>query len=183
VTLRQIHSDRVWNAQGLLDREQEGDALVTNEVGRAIGVRTADCVPILLLDVRLRSVAAVHAGWRGTADEIVRHALRRMTELFGSQPAHVYAAIGPSIRECCYEVGAEVAGRFESWFPEWKPPAGRRFLDLAEANRRQLLSAGVERERIFDSTLCTVCEASHFYSYRREPHVPHRMVSSICRVD
>ncbi len=83
VTLKQIHSNVVLNAHGLKDREREGDALVTDEIGKSIGIRTADCVPILLLDCRNRAVAAVHAGWRGTADEVSKHALSKMGDDFG----------------------------------------------------------------------------------------------------
>ncbi len=216
ITLRQIHSDLVFNADSLSDLQSEGDALITNKLNLSIGVRTADCVPILLLDSRLRAVAAVHAGWRGTAQEIVRATLRKMHADFGTEPADVYAAIGPCIRECCYEVGEEVAERFRSTFPEWIPTleedaqdgrgvkrptetaneflsslaargralcaTGKRHVDLAEANRRQMLSAGVPASAIFDMETCTSCQIESFYSFRREPQNPGRLVSAICRL-
>ncbi len=183
ITLRQIHSDQVRNAHPLADRQCEGDALITDDIGRHIGVRTADCVPILLLDSGRRAVAAVHAGWRGTASGIVVRAIEKMQLDFGSQPKDIRAAFGPCIRECCYEVGPEVASRFSALFPERASVVGKQHLNLPEANRRHLIAAGVPPSRIFDSTLCTVCLAAHFFSYRREPHNPGRMVSAIARLD
>ncbi|HEY3937619.1 MAG TPA: peptidoglycan editing factor PgeF [Bryobacteraceae bacterium] len=182
VTLRQIHSDLVWNAHGLKDREQQGDALISNEPGRSVGVRTADCVPILLLDARRRAVAAVHAGWRGTFSQIVTRAVEKMAADFGTLPGDVRAALGPAIRECCYEVGWDVARRFEALFPEDTGPPGKRHLNLVEANRRHLLAAGVPIEGIFDCGLCTSCPSRHFFSFRREPQDPGRMLASIRRL-
>jgi YfiH family protein len=180
VTLRQIHSDRVRNAHGLNAREWEGDALVTDEPGRSIGIRTADCVPILLLDAKRRAAAAVHAGWRGTASQIVKRTVEEMAVQFGTDPADLFAALGPCIRECCYEVGWEVAGQFVALFPEWEGSHGqKRHLNLPEANRRHLEAAGVSADRIFDCGLCTSCLPEHFFSFRREPQNPGRMVTSI----
>ena len=182
VTLRQIHSSDVCNARGLGDRACQGDALTTGEVSQAIGVRTADCVPILLLDARRRAAAAVHAGWRGTAAGISQRALASMREWFESEPGDVYAAIGPCIRVCCYEVGIEVASAFAPLFPEWPAVSGKRHVDLPEANRRQLQAAGVAESHISDSGLCTACLSEQFFSFRREPANPGRMVSAICRL-
>lgn len=182
VTLRQIHSNHVLNARGLRDREREGDALVTNDMGRSIGVRTADCVPILLLDRRLRVVGAIHAGWRGTAAGIVRCAIETMKADFGSAPGDLHAAIGPCIRGCCYEVGREVAQQLAPYFPEWEPVTGSRTVDLSEANRRQMEEAGLNRHYIFDCRLCTACQSQEFFSYRREPQNPGRMLAAIERL-
>lgn len=182
VTVRQIHSAEVWNAHPLADRQCEGDALITDDLNRRIGVRTADCVPILLLDPDKRAVAAVHAGWRGTVAAIVRRTIEKMQVDFGTHAADIRAAIGPCIRECCYEVGPEVASQFSPLFPEWPPVAGKRHLDLVEANRRHLTSAGVPDAQVFDSGLCTVCLPEHFFSYRREPQNPGRQLSVIARL-
>jgi polyphenol oxidase len=182
ITLHQIHSNRVWNANGLKNREREGDALVTDEIGRCVGVRTADCVPILLLDTRNRAVAAVHAGWRGTAARVVACAIERMTDEFDTAPIDVYAAIGPCIRNCCYEVGADVGAQFTPFFPEWEPVTASRKLDLPGANRRQMEKAGLSDDRIFDCDLCTTCQSAQFFSYRREPENPGRMLAAICRL-
>jgi YfiH family protein len=177
VTLRQIHSNVVWNAGGLKDREQEGDALVTGEAGLRIGVRTADCVPILLLDAELRMVGAAHAGWRGSAAEVVTATMGKMA----SDPANVWAAIGPCIRECCYEVSEDVSARFDAWTSSEVSPNEKRNLNLAAANIRQLELAGVPGAQIFDCGLCTFCRIETFYSFRREPEEPGRLVSAIAR--
>ncbi len=182
VTLRQIHSNHIWTADRLADRDAEGDALTTRRIGLRIGVRTADCVPILLLDSEIRAVAAVHAGWRGTAARILPLTTARLCADFGGEPTHLYAAIGPCIRECCYQVGPEVAGQFVPFFPEWSPAdIQTRHLDLAEANTRQLTKAGVPADHIFDSGLCTACSADLF-SYRREPDNAGRMIAAIARI-
>jgi hypothetical protein len=179
ITLRQVHSDRVFDARGLTDRCSEGDALVCDVSGQSIGVRTADCVPILLLDPEHRAVAAVHAGWRGTVEAIAVRTLETMRKFFGTHPAAVDAAIGPSIQVCCYEVGAEVAARFVPLFPEWPAEPGRRTVDLPEGNRRHLVNAGVASTRIHDCGFCTYCQANLFFSFRREPQNPGRMVSAV----
>jgi YfiH family protein len=177
VTLRQIHSAKVVNASGLEDRQAEGDGLITNKCGIAIGVRTADCVPLLLLDRRTRVVGAIHAGWRGTAASIVEEALRCMRTNFETQPEDVYAAIGPCIRACCYQVGMDVAERFR----EWNAVRPGNHVDLAAANRLQMMGCGIPQDQIFDCGICTFCDANQFYSFRREPQDPGRMTSAICR--
>ena len=183
IVLKQIHSDRVWNANGLDRGGQEGDALIVDEPGKSIGVRTADCVPILLLDSKKRAVGAVHAGWRGTAAEIVKRSLESMSAAFDTAAGDVYAAIGPCVRSCCYEVGSDVASRFTAWFPEWgEANRAKRHLDLGEANRRQILAAGIAEEHVFDSGFCTSCQGDTFFSYRREPDNPGRMIAAIGRL-
>lgn len=185
VTLRQVHSDRVINADGVRNRDREGDALITDCIAKSIGVRTADCVPILLLDCRSRAIGAIHAGWRGTLAGIVKHAIEKMREDFETDPTDVYAAMGPCIRACCYLVDLDVADQFSPFFPEWQPITsrdGKRALDLPEANRRQMQETGVSSERIFDCGLCTTCQTADFYSFRREPENPGRMVSAIERL-
>ena len=182
ITLRQIHSAHVFGASGLADREQEGDALITGEPGKSIGVRTADCVPILLVDPEHRAVAAVHAGWRGSAAEIVKRTIEAMTRTFGTAASALHAAIGPCVRNCCYEVGENVLQQFSALFPEWGAVPEKGKLDLAEANRRQMQAVGVARDSIFDCCLCTCCHGVEFFSFRREPQNPGRMLSAICRL-
>ena len=181
LTLRQIHSADICIAGDFGDREREGDALVTNEVSRAIGVRTADCVPILLLDPRTRAVAAVHAGWRGTAACVSSKTIEKFCTSLGSRPEDLQAAIGPCIRACCYEVSEDVAARFKSAHVR-KTENGRPHLDLSGANRDQLVESGLNREHVYDCGLCTYCTPGLFYSYRREPADPGRMLSTICRI-
>lgn len=169
-TLKQIHSNLVLiaNRPSVLG---EGDALVTNLADLAISIRTADCYPILLADAGNRAVAAIHAGWRGTAAHIVRKTLERMTAEFGTSPGDVYAAIGPGIGACCYEVGDEVARQFGY--------SGKTHLDLASENRKQLEEAGVPRQNIEALGVCTFCDAERFFSYRRDKENPGRMTSFI----
>jgi hypothetical protein len=185
ITLKQVHSSQVWNVNGWdpQHREREGDALITDEAGKSIGIRTADCVPILLLDCRRRAIAAVHAGWRGTVGEIVKAAIERMMQDFGTAAPDIFVAVGPCIRGCCYEVGADVAARFTPWFPEWGDHEKQsRKVDLVEANCRQMKTAGVASYRIFDCELCTACQSGQFFSFRREPENPGRMMASIGRL-
>ena len=187
VTLRQVHSSCVVNARDLHNggakTGEEGDALISDIAGTRIAVKTADCVPILLIDPKHRAVAAIHAGWRGSAAHIATQALKTMERAFSTDAADVYAAIGPCIRPCCYEVGEEVAAQFSTQFPEWglEDDAVLR-LDLPEANRRQMMTSGVPQDRIFDCGLCTACDAAQFYSFRREPQNPGRMISAIARL-
>ncbi|MGA2740636.1 MAG: polyphenol oxidase family protein, partial [Bryobacteraceae bacterium] len=148
-----------------------GDALLENTPGHLVAVKTADCIPILLVDEERRAVAAVHAGWRGTAAGIVRNALRGMREEFGTRPGHVHAAIGPGIGKCCYEVGADVAAQFGE--------TGPCHIDLVETNRRQLIEAGIPASRIYAANLCTKCGVEDFHSYRRDKEQAGRMLSFV----
>jgi polyphenol oxidase len=168
-TVKQIHSAIVVNAEGRCGILGEGDALLEDRPGAVIAVKTADCMPILLVDERRRAVAAVHAGWRGTGAQIVAGAVNAMRARFGSTPGDLHAAIGPGIGKCCYEVGPEVAERFGE--------QGRAHISLSDANRAQLLSAGVTRERIYTSNLCTMCLAEEFHSFRRDRDAAGRLYS------
>jgi hypothetical protein len=171
VRLKQVHSNlvlRVVSPDGFLG---EGDALVTNRPGVAISIRTADCYPILLADIRTSAVAAIHAGWRGTAGRIVDRTLGKMAAEFGTDPGDVIAAIGPGIGVCCYEVGEEVARQFGY--------DRRAHLDLAFENRKQLEDAGVLPDNIEALGVCTFCDAERFFSYRREKEKAGRMTSYI----
>jgi hypothetical protein len=170
-TLKQVHSADCICAQGRSGLLGQGDALIENTPGAIVAVKTADCIPILLVDERLRAVAAVHAGWRGTVAGIVGKAVAAMRDRYGSRPADLHAAIGPGIGECCYEVGPEVAAHFGE--------KGRAHIDLAGANRRQLLEAGVTESRIYPSNLCTMCRPEEFHSFRRDKDAAGRMFSFI----
>jgi YfiH family protein len=147
----------------------EGDALLEDRPGSVVAVRTADCIPILLVDERRRAVAAVHAGWRGTAARIACVAVAAMGRDFGTRGEDLHAAIGPGIGKCCYEVGAEVAAQFGG--------QGRGYIDLTSENRRQLEEAGVTGRRIYASNLCTMCRAGEFHSFRRDQNAAGRMFS------
>lgn len=170
-SLQQIHSGIVLVADREIGHVGGGDALISNQPGRTISVRTADCLPILLADRRTRVVAAVHAGWRGTVANISANAISRMRADFGSRPEEILAAIGPGIGKCCYEVGADVAQHFGE--------AQAAYIDLAEHNRRQLEDAGVLPMNIEIVSPCTFCHDAEFYSYRREGARAGRMISFI----
>jgi YfiH family protein len=169
-SLKQIHSAVSLTAHkpGWVG---EGDALLTQTQGVAVSVRTADCFPILLADPETRSVAAVHAGWRGTVAGVVRTSLQRMRSEFGTDPRNVFAAVGPGIGACCYEVGIEVARQFG------RNEAGK--LDLAVENKNQLIAAGLQPGRIERVGGCTFCHPAQFFSWRRDQDRAGRMVSYI----
>jgi YfiH family protein len=176
--VHQVHSNRCLVTSGLDGCAGEADALITDRPGQWVSVHTADCPPLLIVAERPRVVAAVHAGWRGSADRIAAETVRRMCDRFGVEPAALRIAMGPAIGACCYEVGTEVADRFRDLLPEL-PAAGKVHLDLARANVRQLVDAGVRPERIFSGAPCTFCNAGDFHSYRRAPGERGRMVSAI----
>ena len=182
---RQVHGravmvvDRASRAEDL----QDADAIVSAIAGTACAVQVADCVPILMAGQGI--VAAVHAGWRGTAAGIAGEAVRALARL-GAEPSTLVAAIGPSIRACCYQVDARVRDVFAA-APGW-PPAEAGFapdgpghwrLDVAGINRRQLEEAGLRPDQIFDSGLCTACDRERFYSYRAEGAGTGRLVAGI----
>ena len=203
--LSQIHSDVVQLFNAPPSASCRGDASTTNRPGLLLAVQTADCVPILLADPKNRAVAAVHAGWRGTLQRIVAKAIGKMQMQFGTKPAHLLAAIGPSIGGCCYEVGTEVASEFRSQFPnasEWfdelrtgdepnplqwlnmkppghQPPPQNVLLDLRKANRAQLLDAGLRAQNIVVSDLCTACRRDLLFSHRKEAGTTGRLMSVI----
>jgi YfiH family protein len=166
-SLKQIHSSVCLIADRTSGCVGEGDGLITDRPDVTVSVRTADCFPILLADLSNRVIAAVHAGWRGSAGHVVIEALRRI----GATPQNVHAAIGPGIGVCCYEVGSEVARQFGL------DRAGK--IDLAEANRRQLIEAGVPESQIEILDACTCCDPERFHSYRRDKQEAGRMISYI----
>jgi YfiH family protein len=168
-TVKQIHSASVVNAEGRRGLLGEGDALLEDRPGAVIAVRTADCIPILLADERHRAIAAVHAGWRGTVARIAAAAVDAMRARFGTAPGDLHAAIGPGIGKCCYQVGPEVAAQFGE--------QGRAHISLRDANRAQLLAAGVTPERTYASNLCTMCLAGEFHSFRRDREAAGRLYS------
>lgn len=176
-TLKQVHSAEVVLADLGTGCLGNGDALVTNRLGVPLAIRTADCIPVLIVDERRRAVAAVHAGWRGTAARIVVEAVRRMGREFGSAPEDLHAAVGPGIGECCYEVGPEVLEQLRAYLGQER--LAPRKVDLKEVNRKQLEEAGVDGGRIYVAKLCTQCQPVLFHSFRRDKERAGRMVSAI----
>jgi YfiH family protein len=151
----------------------EGDAIITNQPDVMIGVCVADCVPILLLDPEKKVIAAVHAGWQGTAARLVSKTVNGMRSEFGSDPACLQAAIGPCIQKCCYEVDGPVREAFLQGGIIWDSCAEQRHpgkwqLDMAAANRELLLQAGLPTDAIQLSGQCVCCHSEQFFSYRRD---------------
>ena len=176
--LKQVHSGRVvrppWS------EPPEGDASVSDRPGDLLGIETADCLPLFIVDPEKRRVAAAHAGWRGTVAQISRAAVRTLVDA-GSDPAHLLAALGPSIGSCCYEVGPDVEEAFgasgSKFFVAGR--ASRKHLDLVAANRAQLEEAGLVPANIDGLGLCTRCREDLFFSYRRDGASAGRMISVV----
>jgi YfiH family protein len=152
----------------------DGDGIVTDAPETALMVLAADCAALLLHEPERGVIAAVHAGWRGTAGGIAIRAVSAMIDSFGCDPGAIRVAIGPSIGICCYQVGPEVIDAVlratpNLVWPVYEPDEGNRFkLNLAGANRAQLIAAGVAREHIRDADTCTACHTELFFSHRRE---------------
>jgi YfiH family protein len=208
ITLRQIHSDIIRFVDSPGESQLSGDGLITATPGLLLGIQTADCLPIILVDPKHRAVGVFHAGWRGTVKRIVEKGVGEMHRRFGSRPRDLKAAIGPGIRSCCYEIGEEVRQQFECQFAyaarlfrevkdsdpvrekypllflSARPPGHSElpkkvFLDLVEANRQQLLAAGVLPKNIEASPLCTNCRTDLLFSHRAEKGKTGRMMNVV----
>lgn len=206
--LKQIHSPLVYSLSVLPEDPLAGDGIITDTSELLLAVKTADCVPVLLADFKRRVVGAFHAGWRGTVARIVEKGVGEMRRQFGSQPRNLRAAIGPSIRRCCYQVGPEVRAEFDSQFPysselfeevfdanaihvrypmlflTARAPGHSELgpeihLDLVEANRRQLKAAGLRNPNISIIDGCTACDTTRFFSHRAEFGNTGRMMAVI----
>jgi hypothetical protein len=191
VRVRQVHGSSVLvvRAGETHDpaRPGEADIVLSDDPSRVVAIQTADCVPILIADTRTGVVGAAHAGWRGLAARVPETAVRRMTAEFGSRPADLVAAIGPSISAGRYEVGEDVRDRFEAGFPaellaRWFPSATRaghwRF-DGQQSARDQLVAAGLLEAQVHSTGLCTAEHAELFCSYRRDGSQAGRMAAAI----
>jgi YfiH family protein len=184
VRLKQIHSDIIHPLFGAPQHELSGDALLTDCPGLLLLIKTADCLPVLILSERSRTIAAVHCGWKGTSLGLVAKTVRKMDLMYGCDPASLQAAFGPSIGLDCYEVGEEVRlsfGRTGHDSSVFKPHPLRKdkyLFDLRQANRLQLLSCGVRNEKIYSVPHCTRCDVK-FYSYRRDSQSSGRMLNFI----
>ena len=189
VSVDQVHGDRLLVIdEAFQGGEQIGsleyDGIITAIPGIPIGIKTADCVPVLLADRRKRVVGAVHAGWKGTALGIAAKAARVFMQTFSSVPGDILAVIGPAIGPCCYEVDEAVFHRFDTSREETVAFTGGRkegkwMLDLSAANRSQLQGAGIPRENIFSADICTSCRHDTFFSHRGEAGDTGRQLSLI----
>ena len=208
VTLRQVHSDLIHCVDELPKEQLVGDGLITRMPRILLGIQAADCLPVILVDTKRRAVGVFHAGWRGTIKRIVEKGVGEMRRYFGTLPRNIKAAIGPGVHACCYAVGPEVRQQFESQFAyaddlfhetKESDPVREKypllfltarapghselpttiFLNLVEANRRQLLDAGVVAKNISASPLCTACRPDLLFSYRAEKGVTGRMMGVV----
>lgn len=198
VELKQVHGDRVlmvtpeWLAQR--DRNQgkmfdlSYDAVICDRPGVLLAIRTADCAPILLHDPVDRSVAAIHAGWRGTLKNIAGATIAELKRSFRTNPRNLLALVGPSARECCYEVDGPVLKALRDQRDDWdrfvdcvdsRPDVDRANLALARLNASQLAEAGLDEDRISTINACTICRPDWFSSFRREGNRMQNMVSGI----
>lgn len=186
VTVNQVHGETIVtvdsrNYQSI--KSSQADAMITKVPGIAIGVETADCVPILLFDPQTPAIAAIHAGWRSTVKKIVQLAVKKMQAEFGSDPKQLIAGIGPAIGSECYEVDEPVMGPIREAFPFWQDVtiprgAGRWGLDLVKANKMELVQIGLAEKNVHALGLCTSCSKDLFYSFRAEGRTG-RMLSAV----
>jgi len=175
-TAWQVHGDgikEVTSDEDVSNSDEKFDALVSGLPGILVGVKTADCVPVLLADPKTGAFAAVHAGWRGTVQSIVAEAVARMNKVFGTTPSELVAAIGPAASGRCYEIGQDVIDEFklnfkssEKYFSPTRE--GHALVDLHSANKDQLLESGVTESSIFTAPFCTMERTDLFFSYRVE---------------
>lgn len=175
LTLRQVHGAEVL----IYDQHTRAltyplpyDAVITDKKRIALGISTADCLPILMIDRSKKVIAAIHAGWRGMWRGVVQKTARTMIESFESSPEDILAGIGPAIGPCCYEVGRDVVSLFQNSSDSPREfiqeREGNTYLDLSRAAQLELTQVGIPPENIEAIPLCTACRKDLFYSYRRE---------------
>ena len=184
-TVSQIHSGRWLQASRPADGGHrvlgEADAILTAEPDLALGIATADCLPIVAVDPRAPALAVVHAGWRGSHAGVLKEALLGMQQDLGASPQRIHVGIGPGAAPCCYQVGEDIAEKFLAQHPQQSDRIVRRVngasphLDLAEVNRLQAIEAGVSPDRIHALGICTICNPDSCHSYRREGPTAGRM--------
>jgi YfiH family protein len=175
---KQIHGKEILFAESA-GKAEGYDAIITNKKNIFVSAATADCTPVLIYDSKTKAVAAIHAGWRGTVLQIVSETLLRMKEEFGTEAKNCFAFIGACISECSFEVGEEVAEKFEPAFVRWDEAKKKHFVDLKKANKKQLLDFGIPESQVEVSEDCTVLNNEKYFSYRKEKGKTGRMISVI----
>jgi len=184
LSLKQIHSDIVRVITALPERPLDGDALITDRPGILLLITTADCLPVFLVDVEGKAIAAVHCGWMGTKRRVLQKTVEAMGSSFGSDPGSLLVAMGPCIAADCYEVGEDVfsefvqAGLSEDVFQKHSEKKNKYFLNLRKANRMQLAESGVQPENVSAVDLCTHCD-DKLLSYRRDRITDRRLINFI----
>jgi polyphenol oxidase len=187
ITMHQVHSNQVQIVEQLADQRNplEGDALITRAENAALAIKTADCLPVLIADPVHKAIGAVHSGWRGTLSRILPNTIQEMQRAFGSNPAELLAAVGPGIRACCFEVGAEVVHLFEksyagSQIAQPIPDRPDKYrIDLCNIINLQMDIAGIAQKNRHDLAACTCCNIRDFFSYRAEGSASGRMMAVI----
>jgi len=187
IVANQTHSDNIhiirenqergWREAD--DAIENCDALLTDQTNVMLTILTADCVPILLFDPIKHLIGAIHAGWKGTKEQIVLKTIKKMQNEFNSNPKEIMAAIAPSIGSCCYEVEWDVAQYFEHIQRAYTQKEEKYMLDLPHINKLQLLHAGLSIEHIEMSNICTACRVEDYFSYRKEGGCSGRFISMI----
>jgi YfiH family protein len=189
LTLNQVHGDDIFVIKSYgeylpTDKALDYDAIVTTRQNLAICIKTADCVPVFIVDRAKKIIAAVHAGWKGTALEITAKVINLLYDRYDSSPHDILAAIGPSIGLCCFELDEESADTFrnqknhEEFLLAGNKP-GKWIVDLPEANRRQMINCGIPEDNIDLSHLCTSCRQDLFFSYRGSGGITGRQLNFI----
>ena len=174
----QIHDDKILLVKEA-GRFDGYDALITNQANIQLAVTVADCTPILIFDPVTSSVAAIHAGWRGTVKQIVAKTVVAMQNEFGANPKDLLAYVGTCIDECSFEVGQDVSDHFEVSYKRFDPEKEKFFVDLKKANRDQLIASGLAPQHIELSTYSTVLHNADYFSYRLENGLTGRMLATI----
>ncbi|MDE2059116.1 MAG: peptidoglycan editing factor PgeF [candidate division NC10 bacterium] len=181
ITAKQVHGNVILPVSSETGKLAGiGDGLMTDAPNLCVGVMAADCVPLLFVEPVRKIAAAIHAGWRGTAEGIAPRAVALMKEAYRIDLAALHVAMGPSIGPCCYEVGPEVEAQIgANWRKEltnaWKPDGAKGRLDLRALNEAQLLGAGIPQMQINKIGPCTACYSRDFYSYRKEGKSGHQL--------
>ncbi len=170
VNIKQVHGDTVYKVEsGMSSKNMEADAVITDQPNIAISIKTADCVPILIVDPVNNAVAAVHAGWRSTLKKIASKTVSAMEENYGSSPADLIASIGPHINSCCFEVSNAVKDEFNMAFHDnGIGIIENNNINLGQANISHLLGSGLSESNITTEGGCTSCNREEFFSYRRD---------------
>ncbi len=178
--VKQVHGNRVIAASeaGLLPARVEADGLFTNQAAIALGIMTADCVPVFFVDPVCRVIGLAHAGWRGIYAGIVQEMIKALEKRFSTRPENLQVIFGPSIRKCCYEVGPEFRDYFPGYYYEGSVPSGRRrCVDLTGAISALLFTQGILPEHLCDTQICTSCQNNRFFSVRKDRGSPERILS------
>ena len=181
--VQHITSEQTKGWESINDAIKACDALITNVPHVVLSILTADCVPVLLYDKKNHAIAAIHAGWKGTKAEIAKKTIKKMQEVFDSNPHDIIAGVAPSIGRCCYEVGEDVAKHFFDIPQSFTQIKNKYMLDLPYINKRQLLQVGLQEHHIEMSNICTACNTKRFFSYRREKGCSGRFMSMIALKD